>query len=170
MCSKIPRPRLQLLNMRIGLNSKQNRATRRTFRDDAGTLSVTRQPAKEITPGGAHLLLEARSGASAPDRARTKRQEHAESLEFGRKYRVCSTSSCNNWTRLLFLHIHASDVVVGHVRPLLHELNGRVALGRQDLHDAVAVPVQSHRGVRLEHLPVKSAQNANEVVGTRGRT
>lgn len=72
-------------------------------------------------------------------------------------------------TCLLLLHVHAPDIVVGDIRPLLHQLDGGVTLWRQDLHDAVAVPVKRNRRVRLQHLAVQSAQDAHEVVGACGR-
>lgn len=72
-------------------------------------------------------------------------------------------------TNLLFLHVHAADIVVRHVRPLLHQLNRRVALRRQNLNDTVAVPVQRHRRVGLKNLAVQGAQDAHEVVRARRR-
>lgn len=72
-------------------------------------------------------------------------------------------------SHLLLLHVHAANVVVGHVRPLLHQLDRRVALRGEDLHNAVAVPVQRHRGVGFQDLPVQGAQDAHEVVRARRR-
>ena len=33
-----------------------------------------------------------------------------------------------DFSHLLLLHVHAANVVVGYIRPLLHQLNRRVAL------------------------------------------
>lgn len=67
-------------------------------------------------------------------------------------------------SHLLFLHVQASDVMVSNIGPLLHELNGGIALGRQYFHDAVTVAVKSYRGIRLENLSIQRAENTHEVV------
>jgi len=43
-----------------------------------------------------------------------------------------------------------------------------VGLGRQDVHQGVAVLVERHRGVGLQQLPVDGAQDADIVVGPWG--
>lgn len=63
---------------------------------------------------------------------------------------------------LLLLQVLPADVVLGHVRLLahLHHLDGRVCLGRQDVHHGVGTLVQPDCGVRFEFLAVQDAQHA----------
>ena len=68
---------------------------------------------------------------------------------------------------LLLLDVHATDVLVGDVGLLGHELDGRVGFRGEDVDDGVRMPMEGDGGVGLEQLAVEGGQDPN-VVGRAG--
>merc|ERR1739836_78908 len=61
----------------------------------------------------------------------------------------------DSFLHFLFLHVHPSDVGIGHIRFLirLEHRDGRVGFRWQNVDQSVGVLVQGHGGRRLQQLP-----------------